>query len=186
MAEKKHRRAIVREVSAPGERWEAYSALLQRYLASRIRKPDQIPDLTQEIFERFLRRKDRPECIRSPQAYLRGIASHVLYEAYEEQQRGLVEFDSELVSQAAESFPGHEEGLADRIGMQRDIIEALKALPKSHLLAILLVKGRGMSLEEASRETGLSVGTMKVYIWEARYKLKRILKDYAQRRESLE
>lgn len=186
MAANRRKRKASEPSATPGERWGIYSALLQRYLASRIRRPDDLPDLTQEIFERFLRRKDRPEVVRDPQAYLRGIAAHVLYEAYEESQRGLVEFNSELVDQLAEALPDEAGGLADQVGMERDIVDALKTLPRNHLLTILMVKGRGMSLAEVSRETGLSVGTLKVYIWEARHKLKRTLQEYAQRRRSRE
>ena len=44
---------------------------------------------------------------------------------------------------------------------------------------MLLIKGEGLSIAEAARRTGFTEGTLNVYLCEARWKLKRILKDYA-------
>src|SRR5688572_22934583 len=59
---------------------QAHGRELRRFLASRLRNASaDVPDLVQEIFLRLLRIKDH-EAIRSPQAYLFTVASHVLRE----------------------------------------------------------------------------------------------------------
>lgn len=45
-----------------------------------MRRPGTALDLTQDIFERFLQIADT-DAVRNPQAYLYGIASHVVREA---------------------------------------------------------------------------------------------------------
>ncbi|MGH8324707.1 MAG: RNA polymerase sigma factor, partial [Steroidobacteraceae bacterium] len=52
---------------------------LRRFLASRLRNAADVADLAQEVFLRFLR-VERHDQIRSPEAYLLTIASHVLHQ----------------------------------------------------------------------------------------------------------
>jgi DNA-directed RNA polymerase specialized sigma24 family protein len=71
-----------------------YSRALHNYLLQRLRRGrDDTADLTQEIFERFLRKRDRPEVIRNPLAYLYGIASHVVAETIEQFPHRLLTYD---------------------------------------------------------------------------------------------
>src|SRR4051812_23874099 len=67
-------RAAVQELVA------RQSDALHRFLASRLRSAlVEVPDLVQEVFLRFLR-VNRRESVKSPEAYLFGIARHVLHE----------------------------------------------------------------------------------------------------------
>lgn len=159
-----------------------YALALRRYLLRRLRHRAEAPDLAQEIFVRFLRKKERPEVIRQPLAFLFGIAANVVREQAEAQRMGLVEFDSELADEAtasAEAYPALSVG--DRVGLQDDLARALKTLPPNHLAVVLLVKGEGLSIAEAARRTGFSEGTLSVYLCEARRKLKQVLQDYARK-----
>src|SRR6185312_14188520 len=52
---------------------------LREYLAGRVRNRSDVPDLAQEVYLRLLR-VERPEEIRSPEAYLFTIATNLIYE----------------------------------------------------------------------------------------------------------
>jgi RNA polymerase sigma factor (sigma-70 family) len=160
-----------------------YEAALHRYVLKRLRRPTDVHDLTQEIFERFMK-VERAEAIRNPQAYLFGIASHVVAEARYEQEHNPVTYNSELADKTAEAtHHASPYELADTLGLQRDILEALLALPENHLAALLLVKSEGLSYEEAARAAGFTESTVGTYVTHARAKLKLILEDYWNSRD---
>jgi RNA polymerase sigma factor (sigma-70 family) len=154
-----------------------YAPELHRYIERRLRKGGNAPDLTQEIFERFLQVRDG-DAVRNPQAYLYGIASHVVREALFREDRSLVTFDSEAVEAAGHSLVhALPDNLAERLALQEDLQRALASLPVMHRVVLLLVKRDGLSYEEVSRKTRLSVSTVTSYVFEARAKVKSILKD---------
>src|SRR5580698_7880766 len=78
-----------------------YAPELHRYIERRVRRLASSPDLTQDIFERFLQIDDA-DAVRNPQAYLYGIASHVVREALFREDRSLVSFDSDAVEEVAQ------------------------------------------------------------------------------------
>jgi len=148
---------------------------LHRYVRRRLRRADDAPDLTQEIFERFLR-GDWQARVRSPHAYLFGIASNVVADAKMAAQRSLVTFDSELSSKAGEAL-GDEHPEADRMALQDELTQALEQLPEVHRVALLLTKRDGLSSKEAALRMGTTEGSVRVYVCEARAKLKILLKQ---------
>lgn len=157
-----------------------YSAVLHSYLLRRLRhRREDTADLTQEIFERFLRKRDQPELIRNPLAYLYGIASHVVAETIEQEPHRLVKYDSALADHVAQTAPDLQgTDLARQLGLRADILAALSKLPQAHLTALLLVEGDGLSCKEAARVTGYTPGTIKTYLMQARTTLKKLLEDY--------
>src|SRR6202451_1417691 len=56
-----------------------YGDKLRRFLSKRLRNVSDAPDLAQEVFLRLLR-VEHHETIRSPEAYLFTVASHVLHQ----------------------------------------------------------------------------------------------------------
>jgi RNA polymerase sigma-70 factor (ECF subfamily) len=169
----------VPEVPSAGTAFEQYGPALHRYLLRRLRHPEDASDLTQEIFERFIKKKDRAELVRNPLAYLYGIASHVVSEAHYAAQQSRVICDSELLNRMEEGFDAAApEQLADQLGLRRDLLDALSSLPRNHLLAVLLVEAQEMSYDEAARATGFTRNTIATYLMHARAKLKLILQDY--------
>lgn len=165
--------------------FEKYAPALHRYLLRRLRQPQDASDLAQEVFERFLRKKDRPEVVRNPLAYLFGIASHVVSEARYEEQTSRVTYDSSLADQLADA-PDRDapEDMAERMALQRDLLDACATLPKNHLLAVMLVEGEGMSYEQAAEASGFTKNTIATYLMHARAKLQLVLKDYREREGS--
>src|SRR5688572_7324787 len=76
---------------------ERYACALNRYIVRRARRTQDAPDLVQEIFARFLRKKDRPEVLRNPFGYLLGFARNVLLESLADERHDRVVYNSELV-----------------------------------------------------------------------------------------
>lgn len=153
-----------------------YAPELHRYVERRVREPETAPDLTQDIFERFLQVKD-VDAVRNPQAYLFGIASHVVREARYRTDRNLITYDSEILDAANESLEhAWPDDAAERLALERDLHDALIQLPAMHRVVLLLVKRDGFSYEEAARKTKLSVATVTSYLFEARARLKQLLK----------
>lgn len=168
-------RAIPAVAQLSSVAFRKYAPALHRYVMQRLRRPVDAPDLTQVIFERFLALEDA-ELVRNPQAYLFGIASHVVSEFRMREEQALVTFDTEAVEHAGESLEhALPDDLADRLGMQRDLDRALEKLPDMHRTVLLLVKREGMSYDEAARATQLTVNTIATYVMEARSRVKAIL-----------
>lgn len=160
-----------------------YSAALRIYLLQRLRRRrEDTADLTQEIFERFLRKRDRPEVIRNPLAYLYGIATHVVAETIEHEPHNLVTYDSELADHVAGHSESSSGDLAGQIGLRADILQALSKLPEAQLRALVLVERDGLSCKEAARVTGYTPNTIKTYLMHARATLKKLLEDYESRK----
>src|SRR5690348_12430589 len=80
-----------------------YAGGLHRFLRRRLGRAQDAEDVTQEIFMRVLRFDDT-DFVRNPQAYLYGIASHVIreYRMRQEQEKGRLEFDTRLVHEQDE------------------------------------------------------------------------------------
>jgi RNA polymerase sigma factor (sigma-70 family) len=150
-----------------------YAAALNRYLVRRVRRPEDVDDLTQEIFELFVKRKDRSEVVRNPLAYLFRIAFHVVGTALADEQRQATVFDSRrtLTDTEVEARGSSNED-AEALIAPRDVQKALEQLPANYLTALMLVEGQGMSHKEAARVTGFTPGTIAAYVTHGRAALK--------------
>jgi RNA polymerase sigma factor (sigma-70 family) len=158
--------------------YERYGEALSRYLKRRVRRPEDITDLTQEIFELFVRRKDRNEVIRNPLAYLFRIAFHVVGAALNEERRNPVTFDSQAMTEALSTAPLTSSAEdAEDLAVREDVKAALAKLPKSHLTALLLVEGQGLSSKEAAALSGFTPATIASYVTHARAALKLALDE---------
>ena len=159
------------------EAFHKYAPALHRYLTRRMRRPASAPDLTQEIFERFLQ-VPSAEHVRNTQGYLYRIASHLVQEYEEREGRSVVMFDSDAAEAAAAGIQhAHEDASADRLALQQDLQRALLTLPPMHRIVLLAVKREGLSYEEVAQRTGLTVSTVTKYLYEARAKMKILLQS---------
>lgn len=145
--------------------YEQYAGALKRYLATRVRRPEDVPDICQEILYHFVRwRAHHTEALRNPLGYLFRIAFRVLDDAKSRQRR-----DSSIQDlQPSERANEHAEDLA----VQADMIAALKSLPENHLTALMLVESEGLSYQEAASRTGWRYSTVATYVTQARAALK--------------
>lgn len=152
-----------------------YAAGLHRYLLRRLQRPEDVPDLSQVIFERFLALEDA-QLVINPQAYLFGIASHVVSEYRMREEQNLITYDSEILEQVSDAIEhATPDTLAERLGLEREMNCALAALSDTHRAVLLMVKRDGLSYDEAARATHLTVNTIATYVMEARAKVKSIL-----------
>lgn len=148
---------------------------LHRYIQKRMRHGSDVSDLTQEIFERFLRGDWRAK-VRDPQAYLFGIASHVVADARMAEQRRFVTYDSEMSAKAGETLESAVPDAAESLSFERELLGALQQLPEAHQVALLLTKRDGLTCREAAARMKTTEGTVRVYVCEARAQLKILLK----------
>jgi RNA polymerase sigma factor (sigma-70 family) len=153
-----------------------YVPALRRYVFGRLGRHADVADVTQTIFEEFLK-VPQPERVRDPEAYLFGIAYRAVSDAYRKANRDFVTYDSELADMAGETEPSAED-VADRVSLHQDLTEALLKLPENYLAAIMLCEGEGLSHKEAARITGFSPNTIANYVVLGRAKLKTILAEY--------
>lgn len=148
--------------------YSEYSEDLHRYLARRIRHPEDAHDLAQEVFLRLMR-VEAPERVRKPVAYLFSVASHLVREfrLRTGRENEHVVYNSEAADEAARTSGSSPDGLADDLNIERQLLRALQRLPRTHRAVLLLVKRDGLSHQEAATALGLSVHTIERYVVEA-------------------
>jgi RNA polymerase sigma factor (sigma-70 family) len=158
--------------------FRAHALELQRFLLRRVRDRHDADDLSQEVFARLMR-VENTEIIRNPLAYLLGIATHVVREFRQRKQHQKVIFDSDMAESLTESADALPRGTsnAEQVELQNWLDEALKQLPPTHQVVLLLVKRDGLSYDEAAEATGLSVHTIEKYLVEGRARLRVIMKE---------
>ena len=141
-----------------------YGPRLRRFLSVRLRNADDVPDLAQEVFLRLLR-VEGYESIRSPEAYLFTIASHVIHQH-------AVRRSSEPISvDIAEVFPELRASASDdppdqaAHAQQLDELERILAyLPARVATALVLHRVAGYSVQEVADELGVARETAKKYL----------------------
>jgi RNA polymerase sigma factor (sigma-70 family) len=154
-----------------------HSVELQRFLVRRVGHAHDADDLAQEVFVRLLRIRDA-ELVRTPLAYLLGIATHVVREFRQRKLHERVIFDSDVTDDLCENADnGTQQGVAERLEMRERLDQALTKLSPTHQLVLLLVKRDGLSYSEAALSSGLSVHTIEKYVVEARARLRVLLAD---------
>jgi RNA polymerase sigma factor (sigma-70 family) len=140
---------------------------LRRFLAARLRNSADTADLAQEVFLRLLR-VERFDQIRSPEAYLLTIASHVIH------QHSLTNASGQPTSDAFDALA--DEHLATdsdpvaHIHLQRrlDALDrALARLPPRTRAAFVLQRRDGYTLDEISTRLGISRGAVKKHLAKA-------------------
>jgi len=144
-----------------------YGGRLKRFLRHRARNAADVPDLAQEVFLRLLRVPHHEE-IRSPEAYLFTIASHVIQQHQTKQVATPMPLD--MIERLVErSLPGAIEPPA-KLEMHQlvDRLEQLlDQMPPRMAIALLMQRVAGHSIEEIACELGCAEITVKKYIAEA-------------------
>jgi len=141
-----------------------YGTRLRRFLAVRLRNADDVPDLAQEVFLRLLR-VEGYESIRSPEAYLFTIASHVIHQHAVRRSSEPVSVDiTEMVSElrtASSDDPPDQAAQAQQID---ELERILGHLPVRVATALVLHRVAGYSVQEVGDRLGVSRETAKKYL----------------------
>jgi RNA polymerase sigma factor (sigma-70 family) len=141
-----------------------YGDRLRRFLSQRLRNVSDAPDLAQEVFLRLMR-VEHHETIRSPEAYLFTVASHVLHQHTLRQSMTPVTVDiSELFSElqlTSNDDPAARVDVAQRI---EHLEHSLKQLPPKISTTLMLHRYAGFSIEEIGQQLGVSRPTAKKYL----------------------
>ncbi len=141
-----------------------YGRRLRRFLSVRLRNAADVPDLAQEVFLRLLR-VEGYENIRSPEAYLFTIASHVI------QQHAVRRANEPLSLDIAEVFselktPSSEDPVDQAMQGQRlaALEHVLSSLPTRVATSLILHRVAGYSVQEVADQLGVSRETAKKYL----------------------
>jgi RNA polymerase sigma-70 factor (ECF subfamily) len=141
-----------------------YGRRLRRFLSVRLRNASDVPDLAQEVFLRLLR-VEGYESIRSPEAYLFTIASHVIHQHAVRRSSEPVSVDiadvfSQLRAPSSED-PPDQVAHAQRLD---ELERILARLPARVATALVLHRIAGYSVQEVGDELGVSRETAKKYL----------------------
>jgi RNA polymerase sigma-70 factor (ECF subfamily) len=144
-----------------------YGSRLRRFLSTRARNVADVPDLAQEVFLRLMRVQQH-EIIRSPEAYLFTVASHVahqhtLREANVPPAIDIAEALAEL-QLISEDDPSANAEVQQRL---KTLQSALDQLPPKLSTALVLHRFAGLSIEEIGDHLGVARPTAKKYLAQA-------------------
>ncbi len=147
--------------------------LLRNYLRRRLRSPDDLDDLAQEVYLRLLRiqNEDKIDSVREPMAYVYTVAASVVADWHRSvgrfAARGITIEDGEQeLNEAVETVRGEDP--ADRIARQQHIERLLGQLPPIQAAALLLHSRDGFSYEEIAAKLNLSVGMVHYHLTRAK------------------
>ena len=140
---------------------------LRQFLSRRVRNRADTPDLAQEVYLRLLR-SERHHEIRSPEAYLLTIASHLLHEHSMRQAEAPNMVDIEDL--AGELRGDSRDDPVERAESQqrlRVLERAISRLSPKARAVLLLHRCDGLSLEEIGEQLGVSRSMAKKYLTQA-------------------
>jgi RNA polymerase sigma factor (sigma-70 family) len=156
--EKASRHSFISEIAS------RYGRQLRRFFTVRIRNRADAPDLAQEVFLRLMR-VEHHETIRSPEAYLFTVASHVLHQHTLKQAHTPASIDiSEVFAElqlSASDDPSEKAATQQRV---EEVERALDELPARLSTTLILHRLSGYSIEEIARELGVARPTAKKYL----------------------
>lgn len=144
-----------------------YGDRLRRFLFTRARNSADVPDLAQEVFLRLMR-IEQHEIIRSPEAYLFTVASHVAH------QHTLRESNAPQAVDITEVFPELQVSPSDdpleraeTSQRVRNLKHVLDQLPPKLVTTLLLHRFDGLSIEEIASQLGVARITAAKYLAQA-------------------
>lgn len=161
------------------DRWaigvfQRYGLELRHFLLRRVKRAPDVDDVVQEVFLRLLRVGD-DVLIRNPQAYLYGIALHVLREFKMRDLRAgtWTTLEPQAIADMAEhpeQLP--TEGLAEALDIRQRLQKALARLPVAYRTVFLLHKRDGFSYEEIAQRLKISTHTVDKYLLQAKVRIR--------------
>jgi RNA polymerase sigma-70 factor (ECF subfamily) len=157
-----------------GSTAQRYARELHRYLLRRLKRPQDVDDLAQEVYLRLLR-LDEAKCVHNPLAFVYGVAAHVVadFRLRSHAQQAHLTFDEEAVQhwseQPTDVLPDE---LGERVALEQHLKWALGQLPPTQAAVLLAHKRDGFSYEEIAQRLKLSIHTVEKYLTQAKAKLR--------------
>jgi len=184
------RRHIDGDGLALGALIERHAGWVHGYLASRLRRPDQAEDLTQEVFLRVSRAATGFRFGSKPTTWLFTIMTNVLRTHLKRNARGVLvlardafrrkddgeagEAAADPLDEIAGAEPAVDESFEDRRRLER-LREAIGRLPERQQRVLVLSRIQGLPLEEVAALLSMNLNTVKTNLHRARLKLARDL-----------
>jgi RNA polymerase sigma factor (sigma-70 family) len=141
-----------------------YGERLRRFLKLNLSNASDVPDLAQEVFMRLMRVQNH-EDIRSPEAYLFTVASHVVQQHAQKHASMPASVDiTDMLADLQLISPDDPTAKAEVSQRLRELERALDRLPPRVAMALLLHRLAGRSIEEIARELGVAQITVKKYL----------------------
>jgi len=159
--------------------FDTFQERLHRFLLRRLRSRENAEDLAQEVYLRLLRFSDG-DLVKQPQAYLYQVAFNVLCEFKLQEKKQVVSFDSAAAAVvadklAADSAPPEE--ALDRQTDERRLDAVLERLPPMQRAVFLLAIRHGLPHAEIARKLGISLHTVRKYLYRALHYCREQLAD---------
>jgi RNA polymerase sigma-70 factor (ECF subfamily) len=144
-----------------------YGQRLRRFLSKRTRNAADVSDLAQEVFLRLMRVQQH-EIIRSPEAYLFTVASHVAHQhtLRETSVPNTVDITTVLADLNLVS-PDDPAESADTQQRLQSLQRAIDRLPPKLSATLLLHRHGGYTIEEIGERLGVARVTAKKYLKQA-------------------
>jgi RNA polymerase sigma factor (sigma-70 family) len=141
-----------------------YSGRLRRFLSARLRNANDVPDLAQEVFLRLLSAREH-ESIRSPEAYLFTVASHVIHQHAVRKSREPIKIDILEVFDELQTLAGEDPSAkANDAVRMANLEQILEALPPRVATALVMHKLGGYTVQEIGDHLGVARETAKEYL----------------------
>jgi RNA polymerase sigma factor (sigma-70 family) len=141
-----------------------YGERLRSFLSRRLRNEADAPDLAQEVFLRLMRVQHH-ESIRSPEAYLFTVASHVLHQHTLRQSATPPSVDISDLFSELNLTSGDDPAAAADVAQRIERLErSLKVLPPKISTTLMLHRFAGFSIEEIGKHLGVARPTAKKYL----------------------
>jgi len=135
-------------------------------LAKRVRGNQDIEDLVQYVYQRFLQ-SPQHELVRQPEAYLYRIAANVINERSLHNEREIITYDSETLietaDQSIDTFAAKDE-VGDRLARREQLQRILAQVPVKYRVVFLLSTRDGLTCSEIARELRITPQSAKKYL----------------------
>jgi RNA polymerase sigma-70 factor, ECF subfamily len=153
------------------ELYTRYRARIYAYAFRMVGEREKANDIFQETFTRIYQRRDPERTVLNVSAYIFTSARNICLNAMRDSKpTTAVEDFHQVVYQ-----PSHE-----NVELVRLVKTALELLPPDHREAFVLREYDGLSYQEIADITGRSLATVKIHIFRAKEKLRKILAPYLE------
>jgi RNA polymerase sigma factor (sigma-70 family) len=141
---------------------EWYRNDLHRFLVSRLANREDVRDLAQEAYLRYM--QSDVSAIRSPRDYLFRIAGNLISEWILRRDRSPVTCDSRLAEIRSTHWADSAADACEQLITQEQLEHVLEQIPFVYRRVLILSRCEGLSYEEIAKEVGLTKETVHKYI----------------------